>query len=456
MALIRCSKCGNLASSRSAVCPICGEKIATEQTTPPTPENTQQADTPAVESTTPTVESSTPTVESTTPNARNQQKTLNDILAERQARATLNDTHAEPKQTAESVAERDAERGAERDAEREQRHDNIGVIYTPNSYAPSYDNNVRTVEEYEEEIERHKRMARGFMVGCFVLVIILIAMCVLYFIKASDYNKLEKKYKILAVQVSHVANAELSTDDVDINALRENAEELVSQLEKYKNDNDSMAMRYEEAVKMYKELESSNTHTREQLRRYQGEVETLKGIMRQYVRQIDSLHGVTTTLKTENTSMRQQIENQELRVSQAEELAEELETKVRQGEVIQVSAINITPLNDKSNNVKRMRQARRLRVDFELTANALAEPGEKSIYICITNPDGYLLASADMIVFNYEGSEMMASAMRKVDYENNMVPVSIFYDGESFAKGTYKVDIYIDGRHCGTTEKHFD
>lgn len=440
MALIRCSNCGNLASSRSAVCPICGEKIAQEQPTPAPSMNTPQAEA-TVE------ESPAPAVESPVPSATAQPKTLNEILAERQTTKTLNDSHSQEDTTVDTPPTQDEISAPEQS--------NVAMGISANVQY-SYDDGVRTVEEYEEDIQRYKRMAQGFMIGCFILLAMLIVVCILYFVKVQDHNKLTKDYKLVVEQVNVITNDMQSGEEVDIDALRENAEELVSQLEKYKNDNDSMAMRYLEAVEMYKELESSNSYTREQLRRYQSEVETLKGIMRQYVRQIDSLHGVTTTLKTENTSMRQQIKTQELLVSQAEERAEELTTKVRQGEVIQVSAINVTPLNDKSNNVKRMRQARRLRVDFELTANALAEPGEKSIYICITNPDGYILAPADMIVFNYEGTEMMASAMRKVDYENNMVPVSIFYDGENFAKGIYKVDIYIDGRHCGTTEKYFD
>ena len=100
--------------------------------------------------------------------------------------------------------------------------------------------------------------------------------------------------------------------------------------------------------------------------------------------------------------------------------------------------------------------ATRLRVDLELTANELAEPGEKSIYVCITGPDGYVLSPADMILFSFEGEDMMASAVRKVDYENQSVPVSIFYDGAAFTKGTYKVDIYIDGRHSGSQETFFE
>jgi hypothetical protein len=113
-------------------------------------------------------------------------------------------------------------------------------------------------------------------------------------------------------------------------------------------------------------------------------------------------------------------------------------------------------LNANSKEVKRIKMAKRLKVDFELAPNELAEPGEKTIYIRITGPDGYMLPASEVTVFNFEGSEMMASAKRKVDYENESVPVSIFYDGEAFAKGTYAVEIYIDGRMSGSKEVYFE
>ena len=75
---------------------------------------------------------------------------------------------------------------------------------------------------------------------------------------------------------------------------------------------------------------------------------------------------------------------------------------------------------------------------------------------CRPGPQPACSYSNEVIAFNYEGSEMMASAMRKVDYENQSVPVSIFYDGVAFEAGTYKVDIYIDGRHSGSQETYFE
>lgn len=435
MALIRCSQCGNLASSRSAVCPICGNKIAAEQTTPPATESTH-----IVESA-PEVEAPTEATTATQP------KTLNEILAARQARATLNDMHAEATETSESADEESSTPVAGVGMGM-----TAGASYSSNDTSNNYEynDNVRTVEEYEEEIRRGKRKAGGFMVGCIVLLIIIATLSVLYIKKADDYSKINESVKVLVSDAN-------DRHELEADLLRSNAEDLVEQLEKYKGDNDSMAMRYEEAVKMLAELEESNGHTLDQLRRYQKEVETLKGIMRQYVRQIDSLNNVASTLKSENKTMKEQIKTQELLVSQAEERADELGTKVRQGSVIQVSAIKAYPLNANSKEVKKIKVAKRLRVDFELTANALAEPGEKSVYICIKDPDGYLMTSKnETIIFDYEGDEIMASAVRKVDYENNMVPVSIYYDSNSFSKGTYSIDIYIDGRHCGSAKQYFD
>lgn len=448
MALIRCSQCGNLASSRSAVCPICGNKIAAEQTTPPATENTPKVEAP--------IQESTPVVETPTEAAAPAQpKTLNEILAERQAKATLNDIHAEAAETTEAQDEKSEEKNSTQ---------GIGVGMAAGMAAgasmnagashnstPShdYDDDVRTVEEYEFEIHRGKRKAGGFMIGCIVLLTIIIVLSVLYIKKLKDYETLNKSVKVLVDDNN-------DTHELQADILRSNAEDLVTELEKYKNDNDSMAIRYEEAVKMLAELEDDNKHTLDQLRRYQKEVETLKGIMRQYVRQIDSLNNVASNLKSENTSMKEKIKSQELLVSQAEERADELGTKVRQGAVIQVSAIKAYTLNANSKEVKAIKRASRLRVDFELTANALAEPGKKNVYICITDPEGYLLASPDMTTFNFEGTDIIASAVREVDYENNMVPVSIFYDGNNFSKGTYTIDIYIDGRHCGSAQQYFD
>ena len=254
-----------------------------------------------------------------------------------------------------------------------------------------------------------------------------------------DYELLESARKIL---------------DEQNTLLQRDAEALVAELEGLKDRNDTMMVKYQEAVDMLTQLQKEKTYNYEQIARYKREVETLKGVMKGYLKQIDSLNVVTKDLRAQNVEYKREIDDAQLRADVAEEKADELNTKVRIGAVIRASGIRAVITNDKGKEVK-VNRATRMRVDFDLTANELAEPGEKSVYVVITGPDGYTLSPANMILFTFEGEEMMASAVRKVDYENETVPVSIFYDGK-FAKGTYKFEIYIDGRLSGSQQTYFE
>ena len=93
-----------------------------------------------------------------------------------------------------------------------------------------------------------------------------------------------------------------------------------------------------------------------------------------------------------------------------------------------------------------------MRVDFVLTANELATPGEKTIYVRITSPDGYVLTTEAMPTFDFEGERLSYSAMREVDYQNQDLDVGIFYNSTGFAAGTYTVQLFCEGRLIGTSQ----
>ena len=405
MALIRCEKCGNPVSSKSKACPVCGAPLAGES--------------PAVD---------TSVAEA---NVEKSPKTLNDIIAERSTQRTLNDTHT-------TTEEKPVERV---------------VVAEPQSvkmpeFESATDVDSAHVEDLEVEIERNTRSIKGLKTMLLFAVILLLPAAYFSISYIVKYRSIKEDYAIVesARQLFEEQNALLQRD----------AESLVHELEELKDRNDTMMIKYQEAVTMLEQLQKERTYNYNQLAKYKKEVETLRGVMKGYLRQIDSLNTINNNLQAENVAYKKEITTAQLRADVAEERADELGTKVRIGSVIRASGVRIVALNDNSKEVRRVKQATRLRVDFELTANELAEPGEKSIYICITAPDGYVLSSEDMILFMYEGEEMMASALRKVDYENQSVPVSIYYDGSHFEKGTYRVDIYIDGRHSGSQETYFE
>ena len=426
MALIRCKKCGNPASSRSKACPICGEPIAQEvavENTPTTAESASQ---------------STPEPTSSSP------KTLNDILAEGRASQpqTLNERLAATQESAE-----EPQPVVEPTPTKEESAAEPTPIVPPvvQYDYPAEDFNI---DDVEEELRRRDRSVKGYKTAVIILALLLIPLTFFVVRYAGKVKTVEEDYALVesARKIFEEQNSLLQRD----------AESLVSELESLKDKNDTMMVKYQEAVTMLEQLQKEKTYNYEQLARYKREVATLKGVMKGYLQQIDSLNNINRNLQAQNVEYKREITDAQLRADVAEEKADELNTKVRIGAVIRSSGIRMAALNSNSREVRRIKQASRLRVDFELTANELAEPGEKSIYICITNPEGFTLLSPEMTVFMFEGEEMVASAMRKVDYENQSVPVSIYYDGSAFVKGTYKVDIYIDGRHSGSQETYFE
>ena len=453
MALIRCKTCNTPMSSQQSRCPFCGapQNEASES-------NTQTQGGATMNETT---ETAPKTPVGTTVNEQNvaPQRTLNDMLAERQAMAqaaTINDAHAEPKPKAD-VAEPKAETPSEptpvaepttATAETAAHEERVAPAPMP-IYERDYDREERLIDDYEAEITRHKRSSAGFLTIAIVLLIALIPLTIFAVKNFDKVKTIEQDYALLesARRLFEEQNTLLQRD----------AESLVKELEEYKGKNDTMMQRYQEAVVMLEQLQKEKTYNYNQLAKYRKEVDMLKGIMKGYVRQIDSLNTVTIDLKTKNTEYEKERKTLRERTEKAEEKAQEAETKVRIGSVIRTGGVRMVALNDNSKQVKRIKVASRLRVDFELTANELAEPGEKTIYVCITDPDGYVLSPAGkMIPFTYEGESRAASAVRKVSYENQSVPVSVFYDGESFQKGTYRVDIYVDGRHCGSGSTYFE
>lgn len=427
MALIRCKKCGNPASSRSKACPICGEPIAQEVAL----ENTTTAE---------SAPQSTPQSTTSTP-SESAPKTLNDILAEGRTSQpqTLNERLAASQESKEK-AQPSTEEATTAEAETTP----IAPPVVQYDY-PAEDFNI---DDVEEELRRRDRSVKGYKTAVIILSLLLIPLTFFVVRYAGKVKTVEEDYALVesARKIFEEQNSLLQRD----------AESLVSELESLKDKNDTMMVKYQEAVTMLEQLQKEKTYNYEQLARYKREVATLKGVMKGYLQQIDSLNNINRNLQAQNVEYKREITDAQLRADVAEEKADELNTKVRIGAVIRSSGIRMSALNSNSREVRRIKQATRLRVDFELTANELAEPGEKSIYICITNPEGFTLLSPEMTVFMFEGEEMVASAMRKVDYENESVPVSIYYDGSAFVKGTYKVDIYIDGRHSGSQETYFE
>lgn len=279
-----------------------------------------------------------------------------------------------------------------------------------------YDN-TEFEDDYTPQPDSGKSI-RGYRIVIIILSVILAAISALYF---SIHRQQMLDNELLRADRDSIQN--------DLGRLMEDYDNL-----HITNDSISASLDIERgrADSLMNQLRKERRWSLAKIKQYEKEVGTLRTVMRGYLHQIDSLNSLNKKLISENISYRKEISSATLRAEMAEEKAAELDNKVRAGAVIKARGIRLTGLNARNNEVSRIRNAERVRVDFVLTANELTTPGNKAVYMRLTSPDGYVLTTEAMPTFEFEGERLSYSAMREVDYQNQDLEVGIYFDSSGF------------------------
>ncbi len=289
---------------------------------------------------------------------------------------------------------------------------------------------LEDLQEREEESTSNKSIV-GYRVVIGILAVILVALSLLYY---NIHRQQEADYALLSIARDSIEN-NLSDLIVDFDDLQATSDSMSRTIVEERHRADSIIT----------QLKRERTFNYNKLKQYEKEVGTLRTVMKGYLHQIDSLNSLNKQLITENVTYRKKISDQELRAEMAEERAAELNDIVAQGSVLRGRDISMATLNDRGSEVSRIRRADKLRVDFSISANEFAEPGQIEIYLRIISPDGFPLSTEELPTFQYEGQTLTYSASRSVDYQNQELPVSIFYNGSGYIDGEYKIELYANG-----------
>jgi chromosome segregation ATPase len=202
------------------------------------------------------------------------------------------------------------------------------------------------------------------------------------------------------------------------------------------------------------EVEQVKNVSYQQITKYRQEMTTLRGIMRDYIGQIDSLNQKNQRLMAENVNVKQQVTEVRTANQQLVEEKKKLEQTVTLAAQLEASDLKATGINAKGREQVKISKIEKVKIDFTLSKNQTAKRGAKNVYIRIQRPDQILLMKSDKDLFKFEGSKIPFSVMREVEYEGNDLPVSIYWDNSnesSLIPGKYTVDVFADERNIGTT-----
>lgn len=213
--------------------------------------------------------------------------------------------------------------------------------------------------------------------------------------------------------------------------------------------NDTILAKYTAAKakveQLMNELRTERVHSAARIKELQGEISTLKGLLRHYVAQIDSLSKENAGLRSENAEVRAQNERLNSQVSAVTRRNEDLSERMTLAEKLNVTGVSLVGLKKNGKTEKNVTKAKQLKVSFTIPQNNSTPPGEKVIYLRLVSPEGQLLGGGGS--FSFEGKSIPASARKTVEYTGEELPgIVIYWDvNTTLTPGEYTVELFTDG-----------
>ncbi len=221
-------------------------------------------------------------------------------------------------------------------------------------------------------------------------------------------------------------------------------------------NNDSLEQKLEDQrIKMQRlveELKQTKAQDAKKINALKKELETVRGVLRYYVAQVDSLNRVNEALITENTQIKGQMQAVQAQNQQVREQNAALTHKVTVAAQLTATNVHVASLTskDKVDNKNKANKLAKFQVTFTIAANVTAEPGEKDVYLRILRPNEEVLTNGSSGKFKYENTSVDFSAKKTIEYGGEETPVTIFYKRvENIDPGTYRAEIYADGNLIG-------
>ena len=298
------------------------------------------------------------------------------------------------------------------------------------------------MSELENYNQRSKNQRNNIIV--LVLAVILVVMAVLFFFQRSQ-NKLV------------IGEIRAEKDSIQFELT-----EIMAGYDSLKTENDTINGQLFSAQTKVRdlmvEIEQTKRISVQKINEYQKQVTTMRGIMRDFVTQIDSLNRRNQILLEENTQVKEQYKQAEIKNEQLSQEKDKLEKNLQRAAQLEARGLIAEGLNSRSKETKFADRTDLIRISFVLNSNVTTKRGAKNIYVRIMRPDQLLLTKSPNDLFQFEDLKIPFSAMREVNYEGMELPVNIFWDnkGETpLMKGTYTIDLFADGNNIGTTSIEF-
>ena len=223
--------------------------------------------------------------------------------------------------------------------------------------------------------------------------------------------------------------------------------------------NDSLVHQYNEArmkveglLAELDEQKKNNAANRKRIKELEGQIATLKNIVKHYLEEIKRLGEENEGLRQEIAQVNEKNERLTSQVTKATTENKELTQTVKLAKKLNITGLSFQAYNKRGKIEKNITKAKQLGVSFLVSPNNTASAGMKDFYVRILTPEGVLLGGGE--TFNLDGSNIAATAKRQMEYANEELSVSVYWDvNTTLTPGDYTVEVFADGNRLAS--RHF-
>ena len=225
--------------------------------------------------------------------------------------------------------------------------------------------------------------------------------------------------------------------------------------------NDSLLVRLEQeqlrTQQLYEELQSTKATNAAEIKRLKKELKTLRGVLENYMVQIDSLFRENTELKNENTKL---IASKKKAEQERNDLAKEkkaLSEKVDLASQLDATNVTVKMLRSNGKETTAIKRAKQICVSCTISKNITASTGDKRAYVRIMQPGGEPLTKGYSNTFKYENRDISYSMSRDFEFTGEEQSLTFYWDiEETLQKGCYRAYIFVDGNMIGEGYADFE
>jgi len=196
--------------------------------------------------------------------------------------------------------------------------------------------------------------------------------------------------------------------------------------------------------------------TAEELAKAQEDVKQLRYFVTKYTTDIDELKKQNVALTTERDTLKTNLATVSEKATTLQKQNEDLNTKVTIASALKVGNINITPLKVRSSGKEvaktRAGATKKIKIDFTVAGNAVAEKRLHDVFVRVIDPTGNLITSTDSGNFHTDGEDLQFTYKTAIDFKDDGSGFTIEWTNPNpFQKGAYTVLLYADGYTMGKT-----